>query len=778
MAEKIVSPGVFTQEKDLSFLPIGVGEIGAAIIGPTLKGPAFVPTVIESQTEFETIFGPVTENYYTPYAVKNYLKSAGRVTVIRILGLGGYTLSNQLIFSMGGSVCSVMHPTSTTGSEVQFSDAVFTAAGTKDTFLLTLVGDNTYSCSFDTASANYITKVFGTDPHGANPIYVHKNFEVYQTLQAASTDVSMSVANSLDYSYTLYQAAETPLIRSQAVGGTTQNLFKFVTLDHGDKANKAVKVGISNIKRAGTIAGSDYGTFNVVVRGVYDEFGSTDSVTQHDVKETFYDCNLDPDSANYIGRKIGDQYVTIDTAVNPAKINVNGDYPNKSNHIRVSIETAVKTKSISPSLVPVGHAPVITPTAASGSNYPTASFIIAQISNGEYRPNNVYFGFDYDNKDSVEYLSAVTDGNSETGSNVAFSLENMYGHADATGGATASQLITLTNSLAEQRKFLIPFQKGFDGSNPAVKPYVGSDIATTNVMGFDCSTSSTSGSVAYRRALSILSNADEFDINMIVTPGILLESHTNVCTKAKDVCEDRGDCFYVMDGFDIDTSVASAIVETNVTAFDSSYTATYYPWVKILDTERNKFVWVPPSVVLPGVIAYNDQVAHEWFAPAGLNRGGLTDVLETKTRLTHGERDDLYEARINPIATFPQQGVVVWGQKTLQGKPSALDRVSVRRLLIALKKFIASSSKYLVFEQNTNATRNRFLNIVNPYLESVQQNSGLTAFKVVMDDTNNTPDVVDRNILYGQIFIQPTRTAEFIVLDFNIQPTGATFPTA
>ena len=180
--------------------------------------------------------------------------------------------------------------------------------------------------------------------------------------------------------------------------------------------------------------------------------------------------------------------------------------------------------------------------------------------------------------------------------------------------------------------------------------------------------------------------------------------------------------------------------------------------------------------MLPGVISFTDQVAHEWFAPAGLNRGGLGSVLEAKTRLTHTERDDLYEGRVNPIASFPGQGVVVFGQKTLQGKPSALDRINVRRLLIRLRKFIASSSRFLVFEQNTAATRNRFLGIVNPFLESVQANSGLSAFKVVMDDSNNTPDVVDRNQLVGQIFIQPTRTAEFIVLDFIVQPTGAAFP--
>ena len=161
--------------------------------------------------------------------------------------------------------------------------------------------------------------------------------------------------------------------------------------------------------------------------------------------------------------------------------------------------------------------------------------------------------------------------------------------------------------------------------------------------------------------------------------------------------------------------------------------------------------------------AQNDRVAHEWFAPAGLNRGGLSNVLEAKTRLTHAERDLLYEGRINPIASFPGQGVVVFGQKTLQAKPSALDRINVRRMLIRIKKFIASSSRYLLFENNTVATRNRFLNIVNPYLDSVQSNQGLSSFRVVMDDSNNTPDVIDRNQLLGQIYLQPALSVEVIV---------------
>ena len=261
---------------------------------------------------------------------------------------------------------------------------------------------------------------------------------------------------------------------------------------------------------------------------------------------------------------------------------------------------------------------------------------------------------------------------------------------------------------------------------------------------------------------------------MLVLPGIIHRLHSSVSTFAKDMCEDRQDTFFIMDASAWGDSISTAV--NAVQPFDSNYVASYYPWVKILNTDKNKPVWVPPSVVLPGVIAFNDQVAAEWFAPAGLNRGGLTSVIEAKTRLTRVERDALYEGRLNPIATFPGQGVTVFGQKTLQAKPSALDRINVRRLLIAVKKFIASSTRYLVFENNTAATRNRFLSIVNPYLESIQQRQGLYAFKVIMDETNNTPDVIDRNIMVGEIFLQPAKTAEFIVLDFNVLPTGAAFP--
>ena len=345
--------------------------------------------------------------------------------------------------------------------------------------------------------------------------------------------------------------------------------------------------------------------------------------------------------------------------------------------------------------------------------------------------------------------------------------------AKYSGFVLAASKLT-TSSPKVQLKFAVPMQHGFDGKSPAITPNTGGDITAANVMGFDCSASSKSGSVAYKKAINTISNPDEIDINMLVTPGIIHSLHPSVTNHAIDKIEARADAFYVMDSAKWDDTVDTAVA--NVQTLDTNYVATYFPWVKIASPDTGKGEWVPPSVVIPGVIAFTDSVAHEWFAPAGLNRGGLTSVRIAKKKLTHTDRDTLYEGRVNPIATFPGQGVVVFGQKTLQAKPSALDRINVRRLLIRLKKFIASSSRYLVFEQNNSSTRSRFLNIVNPFLESVQSNSGLSAFKVVMDDTNNTPDVIDRNQMVGQIFIQPTRTAEFIILDFSVLPTGAAFP--
>ena len=287
----------------------------------------------------------------------------------------------------------------------------------------------------------------------------------------------------------------------------------------------------------------------------------------------------------------------------------------------------------------------------------------------------------------------------------------------------------------------------------------------------------TQGLVAdnYTTALNLLANQDEFQYNLIVAPGLTRESHSSPLTTLVDNSQTRGDNLAVIDLRNYGSTIVG--VTGGAAAVDSSYAATYWPWLQTIDPDLGDQVWVPASTMIPGVYAFNDRSGEAWFAPAGLNRGGLSTVVRAERKLTNGNRDTLYTSNVNPIATFPNTGVVVFGQKTLQKKASALDRVNVRRLLIELKNYISQIADNLVFEQNTIATRNNFLAQVNPYLASVQQRQGLFAFKVVMDESNNTPDVIDRNQLVGQIYLQPTRTAEFIYLDFNVLPTGAVFPS-
>jgi phage tail sheath protein FI len=289
--------------------------------------------------------------------------------------------------------------------------------------------------------------------------------------------------------------------------------------------------------------------------------------------------------------------------------------------------------------------------------------------------------------------------------------------------------------------------------------------------------SNTQGLVSgsYVDMVNLLSNQDDYRFNVILTPGLIDSLHTGVCTSIISNTQNRGDNIYVLDLVPYGTAAASTVVGQAATR-NTSYAASYWPWVQVQDPDLGKNVWVPASTVIGGVYAFNDKAAEPWFAPAGINRGGLGQVIRAEQKLPQSSRDVLYNGKVNPIATFPGTGVVVYGQKTLQTKSSALDRVNVRRLLIELKNYISQIALNLVFEQNTIATRNSFLSQVNPYLESIQQRQGLFAFKVVMDDSNNTADVIDRNQLVGQIYLQPTKTAEFIYLDFNILPTGATFP--
>ena len=309
----------------------------------------------------------------------------------------------------------------------------------------------------------------------------------------------------------------------------------------------------------------------------------------------------------------------------------------------------------------------------------------------------------------------------------------------------------------------------FTGATGNDIPYIGNSLFEKNSATLPQGIPLTN----YATASNILSNKDEYDYELLITPGIQHVDHATVQTNFITNAENRGDHFYILDLTAYNAPIGTPVTEAS--ELDTNYAGGYWPWVQVLSPETGRNVFVPASTIMAGVYAFNDNVSAEWFAPAGLNRGGLGGVIQAERKLSPTNRDNLYAGKVNPIATFPNVGVTAFGQKTLQQKASALDRINVRRLLISLKRYIGNVAKTLIFEQNTTVTRNKFLSQVTPYLESVQQRQGLYAFKVVMDDTNNTPDVIDRNQLVGQIYLQPTRTAEFILLDFNILPTGVEF---
>jgi hypothetical protein len=797
MAEKIVSPGVFTRENDLSFLAQGIGEIGAAIIGPFHKGPAFVPTVVNTQSEFEEIFGTPNGDYYTGYTVQNYLREAGTVTIVRVGHVGGYTEVGPAAIAVNGTdggrkIIGTLHTTHKWDSETGITASI-QSEPSASAFSIEVSGSNSninfaVSASVLPSAGNDLSDVFGESARGSKGAYLYKYFENEATNQSSyladgvPTGVTGSQVELIDLADQVFsndiQHASTPWIKSQLISGERHDLFRFHTLGDGTNYNQEYKISVFNVKAAGTNNSTDYSTFSIAVRG----YSDTDK--RPVILETFNNLNLDPASPNYIKKVIGDRNLVIDAN---GKQTENGDYANRSKYIRVECK-AEGTFPVTAG--PFGHDAYYNPIYVGSSLESLVPAVVFSTGSADNTSSSgvKYSGIDLETAvvkvDNSHYLSPIPQSATQ-GANTVFAFDATV----SINGGTHSFGFELTGSDStdvNKRQFTVGFQDGFDGVTPTVERALAGSSAnfgSGNTQGFDCSTSTASGSIAYVKAINAVSNPDDFDINLVSVPGIVRRHHSYVFDKVVDMVEAREDAFFIGDvvGVTYDSSNGQVSTDTITQAveqasnLDSNYVGTYYPWVKTIDSRTNKLTAVPPSVLMPGIYAANDAIAAEWFAPAGLNRGGIVGAVSVLNRLTHAERDTLYEGKVNPIAAFPGEGIVAFGQKTLQDRASALDRINVRRLLIKVKKYIASTSRYLVFEQNTAQTRGRFLNTVNPYLEGIQQRQGLYAFRVVMDETNNTPDVIDRNILAGQIFLQPTKTAEFIVLDFNILPTGASF---
>jgi len=822
MPEEFVSPGVFTEENDQSFLQQGVSQISGVFVGPTQRGPAFTPTLVESVDEYERIFG--LGDFYTDFAVKNYLEDAGSAYVVRLLGEEGHVSETiELVLDASSAPFSgvtddfllgVLAPTQAIGDDKVVTADVSNSRNSVTDFELDIGIDNTgngnaddtvtYVLSLNPSDQNYFQKVFGTSPQGAREVYVKENYPglheeilaeegggVSQTLHANSPS-----EDKIQFDGEPYSTAETPWIKSQDLLPNQpnvtdrRNLFKFVTLSHGNDVNQRFKIGVRNVTLPGNVPGTDYGNFDVVVRDIED----TDR--RPDILEIYSNVNLNPSSPRYLPRVIGDRYTVF---TEEGKVQMKGDWPNNSDLIRVEMNPDVVDANDEglndlSNLVPWGFGAYEFPIEYSSAPFHGLQTVTSQgtVDDSSVYPqrdpgspdppfdNRKYLGFDFNADSNYNFLAPV--GNKD---NISPSLENTLdaldtnfsiddAYPDAFGEYQEDNQGNRTSGTEEsERRFLVGFQGGYDGKDPSTPIEKGEDITAGNTQGFDCSGQTAPGSQAYNKAFGIMSNTDQYDINLLVTPGIIKSLHSSVVADGIDLVEGRRDAFYIFDCVGVNATVSEAA--NSINNIDSNYAGTYYPWVRAIDNNTNRLKDLPPSVVMPRVYAFNDQVAAEWFAPAGLNRGGIPEAREAVSNLTKAERDTLYDARVNPIASFPDEGIVAWGQKTTQALPSALDRINVRRLLIRVKKFIASASRFLVFEQNTAQTRAQFRNIVNPYLDTVQQRQGLYAFRVKMDSENNPPEVIDRNQLVGELFLQPARTSEFVSLTFNILPTGATF---
>jgi hypothetical protein len=576
MAERIVSPGVFTREQDTSFLTPAPAEVSTAVVGPTVKGPIDIPTVVRSYGEYVAVYG---DRFQSGSQYYQHLTS----------------LAAEKYFEQGG-----------------------------DSLLVTRVAPSGYS-------------------------------EATATVSSGSTDF-----------FTLQTIGEGDLFNS------TGPILTDSALASGSAENVRWEV---------TGVNSTRGTFDLVIRR------GDDTIKSKTILETYNNLSLDPNSDDYISKRIGD----VSYSVNGSDIIESGDYPNRSSYVRVSNVSTIQVDYLDNS-------------GAAKTEYKTV----------------------WDN----------------------FNLTLGNGYSGSAAGAFSGGAGALDTAGANF----------FDA------------IDNVNTQGLEV----TAGAVdEYDNAAAVLGNREAFNFNVLLTPGLNQEDHATTLGTFIDLVEDRGDAIHIADLTSYGSLVSTAVTEA--TELNSSFAAAYWPWVKVQAQGIGRQVWAPASTVMGGVLAFNDSVSAEWFAPAGLIRGGIPGVIRAERKLSRTDRDSLYQGKVNPLATFPGSGVVAYGQKTLQTKASALDRVNVRRLLITLKRFVSDQSNNLVFEQNTIATRNRFLSIVNPYMENVIQRQGLYAFRVVMDDTNNTADVIDRNQLVGQIFIQPTKTAEFIVLDFVVEPTGAAF---
>jgi len=748
----------------------------------------------------------------------------------------------------------------------------------------------TSSFNLNPNSDLYIRKVFNTDPTLLGAIntaksdyFLGETFErsVYDSCGASNADSGKAFAFVLPIANghvaeRAVTAAQSGWVIAQDLttnnagysAASMESLFKLVALDEGEEVQRSVKVSIADIKASLDPTNDEYGTFSVIVRNMKDHDG--------DVKilEAFTGCNLNPNSANYVAKKIGDKYRTWDD--DKKRFKVYGDYNNQSNYIRVELAEKTSNGSLNPLSLPFGFkgptmlesttfggtggetmtgttlvaADSLAQTIIGGGNrdgvdlvitgtlscqlnaitatFPKVALRTSSSAGGLTDAAAAYFGFDSterttnqfekSNLDLLRAKPSSYDSFNGAASNMdyqfTFSLDDVH-YVSASNGITshgvyfagsrvAGNSITACNSSRAPAgstnfgSYTSVLDAGFDSfTMPLFGGADGLDIKERDPFrnsGLGSATEQTNSAFySMKRAIDTVSDSEVVEMNLASIPGI---TNTSITDHLITTCESRGDALAVIDlpgGYEpLHESISAASARQGSTdsiisnlknrGLNTSYACTFHPWVQVRDTSgAGSLVWMPPSVAALGTFSTTDKKAAPWFAPAGFTRGGLTDgaagipVVGVREQLSRKDRDKLYERSVNPIAKFPAEGIVVFGQKTLQTTPSALDRINVRRLMIHVKKGISRIASTLLFTPNVQATWDRFTGQANPFLEQIKNDFGLTDFKVVLDDSTTTADLVDRNIMYAKVLLKPTRTAEYIAIDFTILRSGASF---
>jgi len=725
----------------------------------------------------------------------------------------------------------VMIPYGVTMSLGSYDDATKTVTmsltGTTD------VDDITFTLSLDPTSAYYVAKVLNTDPlqieEKGHCLYNH--FEIDEK-QAAVAPVGTSVVEmivaedigDIDANYKTFKQrfdhATSPWVKSQSFGSDKHNLFKIHALSDGELENTNIKLSIINLRYD---KNDSWGTFDLVVR----DFNDTDAGQKH--IERFSSLNLDPTSSNFIAKKIGDKRTWFNLDKSTQQLQTSGTYDNVSKYIRVEVSDEVAQSQIPVNAIPFGHeayeemviadefdAEVNLPlpfrqnittgidltlktftklhwglqlSKVQDLDEPNESFVQSSIVKNlvKFLPDTIVArtGHEF----TLENIEVdVKDEDADTSERAIDWTVSHYrfDSDDDTSDSTtrflkASDVSGSTNS--SHVKFTMFMQGGFDGNNifrEQKAKMMNSAVVWEMIDAANQGGTSGPTVTAYRKALDVITSKSDVEIQMLAVPGI---RHSAVTQYAMDAVESRFDALFIADILEKDSSddiiinsdqitdVGNTIAQFESEGFDTSFAAAYFPDVVMTDPITKTTMKVPPSVAVLGAMSLNDSIAHPWYAPAGFTRGALRSVEDTAVSFSRTNLDSLYEAKINPLTSFSGTETVIWGQKTLLQAASALDRVNVRRLLIEIRRSVKNIALGFLFEPNRAETLAKFEAKVNPLLQSIQEKSGLDRYKVKIDTETTTQVDVENNTLRGKIYIQPTKTAEFISLDFVVSNT-------